>query len=245
MSLERKFEKCYLLEFESEEKFHESIINLIKEYSEGKIPAHLFVKSLDIGNQTIQELYNIRNDLDKMIREIRYRLIEISEYLKKIYDEDDIGIFAKLDQNYTDKYNDFTKRSEQFFKEWERYEEENNTHIYGLDIKTKQFELVFKMINLVADDYDEDDFPSREMIHIYILARELPGLLINARNLALCIEPRMVANKYFMEKYLSDDTTSNYTTIFNRPGPKLKPRKESIDIFNPELSIDDDISDFY
>ncbi len=70
----------------------------------------------------------------------------------------------------------------------------------------RSFELVFKMINLITDEYDAHVYPDQKLLHIYTLARELPGLLLSARDLALDMDPQIIADQYFMKKYLNKPT---------------------------------------
>ena len=117
VDLNREFEERYLLVFSDEEKLYESIVGLTKEFTEGKIPMDLYVKSLDIANATVQEIHLKRSVLDRFIRQIRYHLFKMKEYIEINY-EDGMDFIIVPNQTYVKLHNDFLTRSHYFIKEW-------------------------------------------------------------------------------------------------------------------------------
>lgn len=214
MDLNKQFEECYLLVLSDEEKLYESIVGLTKEFTEGKIPMDLYVKSLDIANATIQEIHSKRSVLHKLIQQIRYHLFRMEEYIEANY-EDGMDFIVVPNQDYIKLHNDFLQNSNRFIKEWDQYEKEHGLCIPDTKTETRSFELVFKMIQLIMDEFDAHVYPDEELMHIYILTRELPDLLFKARDLALSMNPQIAADQYFMKKYLnkpSPYTSRNYRT---------------------------------
>lgn len=214
MDLNKQFEECYLLVLGDEEKLYESIVGLTKEFTEGKIPMDLYVKSLNIANATVQEIHSKRSVLHKFIQQIRYHLLKMKEYIEINY-EDGMDFIVVPNQDYTKLHDDFLQHSNRFIKEWELYNKEHGhcTSYRGAEVDS--FKLVFDMINLLMDEYDAHVYPDEELMHIYVLARELPDLLFKARDLALNMNPRIIADQYYMKKYLnkpSPYTSRNYRT---------------------------------
>lgn len=212
VDLNREFEERYLLVFSDEEKLYESIVGLTKEFTEGKIPMDLYVKSLDIANATVQEIHLKRSVLDRFIRQIRYRLFKMKEYIEINY-EDGMDFIIVPNQTYAKLHNDFLTRSHYFIKEWNQFEKEHGLCLPEMKSEIRSFELVFKMINLITDEYDAYVYPDQKLSHIYTLARELPNLLLSARDLVLEMNPQIIADQYFMKKYLnkpSPYTSRNY-----------------------------------
>nr|DAS66548.1 MAG TPA: hypothetical protein [Bacteriophage sp.] len=212
--LNRQFEECYLLVLSDEEKLYESIVGLTKEFTEGKIPMDLYVKSLNIANATVQEIHSKRSVLHRLIQQIRYHLFRMEEYIEANY-EDGMDFIVAPNQDYIKLHNDFLQNSNRFIKEWELYNKEHGhcTSYRGAEVDS--FKLVFDMINLLMDEYDAHVYPDEELMHIYVLARELPDLLFKARDLALNMNPRIIADQYYMKKYLnkpSPYTSRNYRT---------------------------------
>lgn len=246
--LNRQFEECYLLILEDEERLYESIVGLTKEFTEGKIPMDLYVKSLDIANATVQEIHLKRSVLDRFIRQIRYHLFKMKEYIEINY-EDGMDFIIVPNQTYVKLHNDFLTRSHYFIKEWNQFEKEHGLCLPEMKSEIRSFELVFKMINLITDEYDAHVYPDQKLSHIYTLARELPNLLLSARDLVLEMNPQIIADQYFMKKYLNKPSpyTSRNTREFEfkqarangypdfeyvrEPGfkPEFKPE------FNPEF----------
>lgn len=200
--LNRQFEERYLLVLSDEEKLYESIIDITKEFTEGKIPMDLYVKSLDIANATVQEIYSKRSILHKLIQQIRYHLLKMKEYIEMNY-EDGLHFVVTPNQDYAKLHNEFLTRSHYFIKEWNEYEKEHGLCIPDTRTETRSFELVFKMIQLLMDEYDAHVYPDQKLLHIYTLTRELPSLLLSARDLALSMDPQIIADQYFMKKYLN------------------------------------------
>lgn len=214
MDLNKQFEECYLLVLSDEEKLYESIIGLTKEFSEGKIPMDLYVKSLDIANATIQEIHSKRSVLHKFIQQIRYHLLKMKEYIENNY-EDGMDFIVVPNQDYTKLHDDFLQHSNRFIKEWDQYNKEHGSVIPYMKTETKSFELVFRMIQLIMDEFDAHVYPDEELMRIYVLTRELPDLLLSARDLASSMNPQIIADQYFMKKYLnkpSPYTSLNYRT---------------------------------
>lgn len=210
--LNRQFEERYLLVLEDEERLYESIVGLTKEFTEGKIPMDLYVKSLDIANATVQEIHSKRSVLDRLIKQIRYHLFKMKEYIEINY-EDGVDFIVVPNQEYTKLHDDFLQRSHYFIKEWNQFEKEHGFCLPEMKSEIRSFELVFKMINLITDEYDAHVYPDQKLSHIYTLARELPSLLLSARDLALSMNPQILADQYFMKKYLnkpSPYTSRNY-----------------------------------
>lgn len=205
--LNQQFEERYLLVLSDEEKLYESISELTKEFAEGKIPSDLYVKSLDIANATVQEIHSKRTALHKLIKQIRYHLFKIKEYIEINY-EDGMDFVVVPSQDYTKLYNDFLTRSHHFIKEWNQYEKEHGLCIPEMTSEIRSFELVFKMIQLLMDEYDAHVYPSQELLHIYTLTRQVPGLLTQARDLALSMNPKIIADQYYTRKYMG--MYSNY-----------------------------------
>lgn len=203
--LNRQFEERYLLVLSDEEKLYESIVGLTKEFTEGKIPMDLYVKSLDIANAVVQEIHSKRSVLDRLIKQIRYHLFKMKEYIEINY-EDGMDFVIVPNQIYVDQYKAFLTRSHYFIKEWNEYEKEHGLCLPEMKSEIRSFELVFKMINLITDEYDAHVYPDQKLMHIYTLARELPGLLLNARDLALDMDPKIITDQYFMKKYLNKPT---------------------------------------
>lgn len=246
--LNRQFEERYLLVLEDEERLYESIIGITKEYMEGKIPMDLYVKSLDIANGTVQEIHSKRSVLDRLIKQIRYYLFKMKEYIEINY-EDGMDFVIVPNQVYVDQYKAFLTRSHYFIKEWNQFEKEHGLCLPEMKSEIRSFELVFKMINLITDEYDAHTYPDQKLLYIYTLARELPGLLLSARDLALDMDPKIIADQYFVKKYLNKPSpyTSRNTREFEfkqarangypdfeyvrEPGfkPEFKPE------FNPEF----------
>lgn len=203
--LNRQFEERYLLVLEDEERLYESIVGLTKEFTEGKIPTDLYVKSLDIANAVVQEIHSKRSILHKLIQQIRYHLFKMKEFIEINY-EDGLHFVVIPNQTYTKLHNDFLTRSHHFLKEWNEYEKEHGLCIPDTRTEICSFELVFKMIQLLTDEYDAHTYPDQKLLHIYTLTRELPSLLISARDLALSMNPQIIADQYFMKKYLNKPT---------------------------------------
>lgn len=200
--LNRQFEERYLLVLEDEEKLYESIVGLTKEYMEGKIPTDLYVKSLDIANATVQEIHSKRAALRKLIKQIRYHLFKMKEYIEINY-EDGLDFIVVPNQDYTKLHNDFLTRSHLFLKEWNQYNKEHGLCIPDTRTETRSFDLVFRMIQLLLEEYDAHAYPSQELLHIYTLTRQVPGLLTQARDLALSMNPKIIADQYYTRKYMS------------------------------------------
>lgn len=213
--LNRQFEERYLLVLEDEERLYESIVGLTKEFTEGKIPTDLYVKSLDIANAVVQEIHSKRSILHKLIQQIRYHLFKMKEFIEINY-EDGLHFVVIPNQTYTKLHNDFLTRSHHFLKEWNEYEKEHGLCIPDTRTEIRSFELVFKMIQLLTDEYDAHTYPDQKLLHIYTLTRELPSLLISARDLALSMNPQIIADQYFMKKYLNKPSpyTSRNTREF-------------------------------
>lgn len=211
--LNRQFEERYLLVLEDEERLYESIVGITKEYMEGKIPTDLYVKSLDIANGTVQEIQSMRTNLHRMIKQIRYHLFKMKEFIEINYEEG-MDFVITLDQTYEDRYKAFLARSHYFLKEWNQYEKEHGLCIPDTITETRSFELVFKMIQLLMDEYDAHVYPDQKLLHIYTLTREVPSLLLSARDLALSMNPQIIADQYFMKKYLNKP--SPYTSRNSR-----------------------------
>ena len=215
VDLNREFDERYLLSLEYEDKLQESVAGLIKEHLEGKIPADLFIKSLDIGTYTIQEIYRLRKELHKVIKQIRYHLFKMKEYIEINY-EDGLDFIVAPSQEYTKLHDDFLQRSDRFIKEWGQYNKEHGLCIPDTRTETRSFELVFSMIQLLLEEYDAHVYPDEELVHIYVLTRELPGLLFKARDLALNMKPRIIADQYYMQKYLNKPLYSSYNSNLQR-----------------------------
>lgn len=205
--LNQQFEERYLLVLSDEEKLYESISELTKEFAEGKIPSELYVKSLDIANATVQEIHSKRAALRKLIKQIRYHLFKMKEYIEINY-EDGMDFVDVPSQDYTKLYNDFLTRSRHFIKEWNQYEKEHGLCIPEMTSEIRSFELVFKMIQLLLEEYDAHIYPDQELLHIYTLTRQVPGLLAQARDLALSMNPKIIADQYYTRKYMG--MYSNY-----------------------------------
>lgn len=199
--LNRQFEERYLLVLNDEESLHESIIGITKEYMEGKIPADLYVKSLDIANATVQEIHSKRNTLHKLIKQIRYHLFKMKEFIEINY-EDGLHFTVVPNPTYTKLHDEFLMNSHYFLKEWDKYEKEHGLCLPDTRTETRSFELVFRMINLIMDEYNAHRYPNQELMHIYMLTRGLPGLLIQARDLASGMNPRISADRYYSRKYM-------------------------------------------
>lgn len=200
--LNQQFEERYLLVLSDEEKLYESISELTKEFAEGKIPSDLYVKSLDIANATVQEINSKREALRKLIKQIRYHLFKMKEDIEINY-EDGMDFMVVPNEDYTKLYNDFLTRSSPFLKEWNQYEKEHGLCIPEMTSEKRSFELVFKMIQLLMDEYGAHAYPSQELLHIYTLTRQVPGLLTQARDLALSMNPKIIADQYYTRKYMS------------------------------------------
>lgn len=211
--LNRQFEERYLLALDSEERLYESIISITKEFTEGKIPMDLYVKSLDIANTTVQEIHSKRSILHKIIQQIRYHLFKMKEYIEINY-EDGMDFVVVPNQTYVKLHNEFLTRSHYFIKEWNEYEKEHGLCIPEMTSEIRSFELVFKMIQLLMDEYDAHVYPDQKLLHIYTLTREVPSLLLSARDLALSMNPQIIADQYFMKKYLNKP--SPYTSRNSR-----------------------------
>ncbi len=199
--LNQQFEERYLLVLSDEEKLYESIAVLTKEFAEGKIPSELYVKSLDIANATVQEIHSKRNTLHKLIKQIRYHLFKMKEYIEINY-EDGMNFVVVPNQDCIKLYNDFIRRSHHFIKEWNQYEKEHGLCIPDTRTETRSFEMVFKMIQLLLDEYDAHIYPDQELLHIYMLTRQVPGLLMQARDLALSMNPQIIADQHYLRKYI-------------------------------------------
>lgn len=199
--LNRQFEERYLLVLNDEESLHESIIGITKEFTEGKIPADLYVKSLDIANAAVQEIHSKRNTLYKLIKQIRYHLFKMKEYIEINY-EDGLHFTVVPNPTYTKLHDEFLMNSHYFLKEWNKYEKEHGLCLPDTRTETRSFELVFRMINLIMDEYNAHRYPNQELMHIYMLTRGLPGLLIQARDLASGMNPRISADRYYSRKYM-------------------------------------------
>ena len=210
-NLNQQFEERYLLVLSDEEKLYESISELTKEFTEGKIPSELYVKSLDIANATVQEIHSKRAALRELIKQIRYRLFKMKEYIEINY-EDGMDFVVVPSQDYTKLYNDFLTRSHHFIKEWNQYEKEHGLCIPEMTSEIRSFELVFKMIQLLMDEYDAHVYPDQELLHIYTLTRQVPGLLTQARDLALSMNPQITADQYYSRKYLSKLTYTGFNS---------------------------------
>lgn len=209
--LNRRFDECYLLTLDDEELLYESIVVLTKEFKEGKIPSELYVKSLDIANVVVQDIHSRRTALHKLIKQIRYHLFKMKEYIEINY-EDGMDFIVIPNQEYTKLYNDFLTRSHHFFKEWNQYEKEHGLCIPEMTSEIRSFELVFKMIQLLLEEYDAHTYPSQELLHIYTLTRQVSGLLMNARDLAINMKPQIIADQYYMRKYLSKLTYAGFNS---------------------------------
>lgn len=212
VDLNREFEERYLLVLSDEEKLYESIVGLTKEFTEGKIPSDLYVKSLDIANATVQEIHSKRSVMDRLIKQIRYHLFKMKEYIEINY-EDGVDFIIVPNQTYVKLHNEFLARSHYFIKEWNQFEKEHGFCLPEMKSEIRSFELVFKMINLITDEYDAHVYPDQKLLHIYTLARQVPSLLLNARDLALEMNPQIIADQYFMKKYLNKPfpyTSRNY-----------------------------------
>lgn len=216
--INRQFEERYLLVLDSEDRLYESIVGITKEYMEGKIPSDLYVKSLDIANGTVQKIHSMRTDLYRMIKQIRYHLFKMKEFIEINY-EDGMDFVITLDQVYEEQYKAFLTRSHYFLKEWNHYEKEHGICIPEINQGTYMFELIYKMINLISVEYHGQKVACAELTHVYMLARELHGMMINARDLALNMKPRIIADRYYMDNYL---------------GVRPYPRYRS---FNPEFEF--------
>lgn len=230
--LNRQFEERYLLVLDDEERLYESIIGTTKEFTEGKIPMDLYVKSLDIANATVQEIHSKRITLHKLIKQIRYHLFKMKEYIEINY-EDGMDFFVVPNQDYTKLHNEFLTRSRYFIKEWKEYEKEHGLCIPDTRTETRSFELVFKMIQLLMDEYDAHVYPDQKLLHIYTLTRELPSLLLSARDLALSMNPQIIADQYFMKKYLNKPSPYTSRNYRMNAYPDFEYIKE------PEMPIDD------
>lgn len=169
---------------------------------EGKIPTVLYVKSLDIANAVVQEIHSKRTTLHKLIKQIRYHLFKMKEYIEINY-EDGMDFVVVPSQDYVKLHNDFLTRSHYFIKEWKQYEKEHGLCIPEMASEIRSFELVFKMIQLIMDEYDAHIHPDQGLLHIYVLTREVPGLLTEARDLALSMNPQVIADQYYMRRYLN------------------------------------------
>lgn len=202
VDLNREFEERYLLVLNDEESLYESIVGLTKEFTEGKIPSELYVKSLDIANATVQEIHSKRAALRKLIKQIRYHLFKMKEYIEINY-EDGLDFIVVPNQDYTKLHNDFLTRSHLFLKEWNQYNKEHGLCIPDTRTETRSFEMVFRMIQLLLEEYDAHVYPSQELLHIYTLTRQVPGLLTQARDLALSMNPKIIADQYYTRKYMS------------------------------------------
>lgn len=209
--LNQQFEERYLLVLSDEERLYESISELTKEFAEGKIPSELYVKSLDTANATVQEIHSKRAALRELIKQIRYRLFKMKEYIEINY-EDGMDFIVIPNQEYTKLYNDFLTRSHHFIKEWNQYEKEHGLCIPEMASEIRSFELVFKMIQLLLEEYDAHVYPDQELLHIYTLTRQVPGLLMNARDLALSMNPQIIADQYYARKYLSKLTYTSFNS---------------------------------
>lgn len=205
--LNRQFEERYLLVLDSEESLYESIVGITKEFTEGKIPMDLYVKSLDIANTTVQEIHSKRAVLRKLIKQIRYHLFKMKEYIEINY-EDGLDFIVAPNQDYTKLHDEFLKRSHLFLKEWNQYNKEHGLCIPDTRTEKRSFELVFRMIQLLLEEYDAHTYPSQELLHIYTLTRQVPGLLTQARDLALSMNPKIIADQYYTRKYMG--MYSNY-----------------------------------
>lgn len=202
VDLNREFEERYLLVLSDEEKLYESIIGITKEFAEGKIPSDLYVKSLDIANATVQEIHSKRAALHKLIKQIRYHLFKMKEYIEINY-EDGMDFIVVPNQDYTKLYNDFLTHSHHFIKEWNQFEKEHGLCIPEMTSEIRSFELVFRMIQLLLEEYDAHTYPSQELLHVYTLTRQVTGLLTQARDLALSMNPKIIADQYYTRKYMS------------------------------------------
>ena len=212
--LNRQFEERYLLVLNDEEKLYESIVGLTKDFTEGKIPMDLYVKSLDIANATVQEIHSKRSVLHKFIQQIRYHLLKMEKYIEANY-KDGMEFVVIPNETYVRLHKDFLHCNLPFLKEWELYNKEHGHCISYRGAEVDSFELVFKMIQLIMDEFDAHVYPDEELMHIYVLARELPDLLFKARDLTLNMNPRIIADQYYMKKYLnkpSPYTSLNYRT---------------------------------
>lgn len=223
--LNRQFEERYLLVLEDEERLYESIIGITKEYMEGKIPMDLYVKSLDIANGTVQEIQSMRTNLHRMIKQIRYHLFKMKEFIEINY-EDGMDFTVVPNQVYEDQYKAFLTRSHYFLKEWNLYEKEHGLCLPEMKSEIRSFELIYKMINLISDEYHGQKVAGAELTHVYMLARELHGLLINARDLASNIQPRIVADRYYLNKYLGKRTYPRFG-IFGHSDYEFKHAREN------------------
>lgn len=199
--LNRQFEERYLLVLDSEDRLYESIVGITKEYMEGKIPANLYVKSLDIANGTVQKIHSMRTDLHRMIKQIRYHLFKMKDFIEINYEEG-MDFVITLDQVYEEQYKAFLNRSHYFLKEWNHYEKEHGICIPEMNQGTYMFELIYKMINLISVEYHGQKVAGADLARVYMLARELHGMMINAHDLALNMKPRIVADRYYMDNYL-------------------------------------------
>lgn len=199
--LNRQFEERYLLVLNDEESLYEPIVGITKEFTEGKIPVDLYVKSLDIANATVQEIHSKRNTLYKLIKQIRYHLFKMREFIEINYG-DGLHFTVVPNPTYIKLHDVFLMNSHYFLKEWNKYEKEHGLCLPDTRTETRSFELVFRMINLIMDEYNAHRYPNQELMHIYMLTRGLPGLLIQARDLASSMNPRISADRYYSRKYM-------------------------------------------
>lgn len=200
--LNRRFDECYLLALDDEELLYESIVVLTKEFKEGNIPSELYVKSLDIANVVVQDIHSRRTALHKLIKQIRYHLFKMKEYIET-HREDGMNFVIFMDEVHAKGHSYFLTNSHYFIKEWDRYGKEHGSCIPEVKSAISPFELVFKMINLIMDMYEAHVYPDQELLHIYMLTREVPRMLRNACDLASNMNPRIIADRYYAKKYMN------------------------------------------
>lgn len=77
----------------------------------------------------------------------------MKEYIEINY-EDGMDFIIVPNQTYVKLHNDFLTRSHYFIKEWNQFEKEHGLCLPEMKSEIRSFELVFKMINLITDEYD-------------------------------------------------------------------------------------------
>lgn len=215
VDLNQQFEERYLLVLSDEERLYESIIGITKEFTEGKIPMDLYVKSLDIANGTVQEIQSMRTNLHRMIKQIRYHLFKMKEFIEINY-EDGMDFIVVPNQVYEDQYKAFLNRSHYFLKEWNQYEKEHGLCLPEMKSETRSFELIYKMINLISDEYHGQKMAGADLTHVYMLTHEVHGMLTRARDLAVSMQPRIVADCYYMKHYLGGRSYPHFGSFVNQ-----------------------------
>ena len=215
--MNKEYEDVYYLDLSSEKTLKESIADLVNDHLKGEISTHDFVTYLDIANSVIQELNETLKCLDAFIKKIRYHSIKMSEYIVMNYVEEVDFVFT-LNPTYEQLYQKFIERSQYLTQEWIRYEKE-----FGMSLNyikpDDHFMFVFRMANLITDEFESRQSPDPDLQHTYLLAREVPYLLQKARDLALHLNVKLVTDKYFMKKYLGKPTYPSvvYTGQYKPP----------------------------